>query len=338
MSQYPESMLIRNFSILIAVFATTLVLPLYPGCAYAQGSVIVRVEDPSGSHCIDATSEDVTIHVRRIFIEKDAGLFTEDSRAGVLVTAKLTGRSTGPSIDVQVPSVTQVSVTDEQPGRVSLPLEYQIASYLPLNQDDVLTTDIGLSISLAKTRGTNTFGEILDLAGKALNKLPIPNNPYVDTTNKFLAFANDAINNTMNKQLAVPFAQLSLSFNRGKEPDISRCKSAGKESTGAIAVLLSRGSRNAELIPVTNTDQLYCFKYSSKSTYELLAARKIGGQCPADDGAYQAVNNDYIMFLISAHISGAGFVTNAEQQQQIEESRRRCTAFGLEAQACGVPK
>lgn len=338
MSQYRKSWVICNPSIKKAFVLAALALALFPVCAYSQGDVVVRVEDPSGSHCIDATSEDVTIHVRRIFIEKDAGLFTEDSRAGVLVTAKLTGRSTGPSVDVQIPSVTLVSVRDERPGRVSLPLEYQIASYLTLNQADILTTDIGLSISLAKTRGTNTFGDILDVAGKALNNLPIPNNPYVGTTNKFLKFANDAITDTTSKQMDVPFAQLSLSFNKGKEPDIKRCRSAGKESTGAIAVLLSRGLRNAELIPVTNTDQLYCFKYSSNSTYELLAARKTAGRCPVGDNVYQAVNNDYVMFLISAHNSGAGFVTDMEQQQQIEESRRRCTAFGLSPQACGVPR
>ena len=320
------------------LFVTALVLTLFPMYAYSQGSVVVRVEDPSGSHCIDATSEEITIHVRRLFIEKTEGLFTEDSRAGVLVTAKLMGRTSGPSVDVQLPSVTLVSVKDEKPGRLSLPFEYQIASYLTLEQEDVLTTDIGLSISLARTRGRNTFGEILDLAGKALNKLPIPNNPYVDSTNKFLAFANDAIDDTTSKQLDIPFAQLLLSFNKGKEPDISKCKSAGKERTGAIAVLLSRGLRNAELIPVTNTDQLYCFKYSSTNTYELLAAKKTGERCPTNDSAYGAVNNDYVMFLISAHTSVTGFMTQTEQQQQIEESRRRCAAFGLEVQACGVPK
>jgi hypothetical protein len=321
-----------------SLFIVAVALTLSSVCAHSQGSVVIRVDDPSGSHCIDAASEEVTIHVRRIFFEKTEGLFTEDSRAGVLVTAKLTGRSTGPSVDVQIPSVNLVSVKDEKSGRVSLPLEYQIASYLTLDQEDVLTTDIELSISLAKTRGKNTFGEILDLAGKALSKLAIPGNPYIETTNKFLGFANAAINDTTTKQLNVPFAQVSLAFNKGKESDINRCKSAGKERTGAIAVLLSRGLHNAELIPVTDTDQLYCFKYSSASTYELLAARKTGGQCPALESAYRAVNNDYVMFLISAHTSSVGFVTQTDQQQEIEESRRRCAAFGLEPQACGVPR
>ncbi len=318
------------------LYIVALAATLWPVVAYGQGSVIVRIEDPSGSHCIDATSEQVTIHVRRVFIERTGGLFTRDGRAGVLVTAKLTGRGAGPGVDVQIPSVTLVSVRDEKSGRVSLPLEYQIASYLALNQDDVMTTDIELAISLAKVRDKNTFGDILDLAGRALTKLPIPNNPYSDATNKFLAFANGAISETTNKQLDVPFAQLSLAFNKGKESDLARCESAGKERTGAIAVVLSRGLPNTELIPTTNTNQLYCFKYSSENTYELLAARRNAGQCPTNADAYTTVNNDYVMFLISAHIAAAGFVPSEEQEQQMVESRRRCATFGLEASACGV--
>lgn len=318
------------------VFGTALVLALVASNVAAQGSVIVRVDDPAGSHCIDATSEDVTIHVRRIFVEKTSGVFTDDNRAGVLVGAKLTGRGTGPTIDVQAPSVSLVSIKDEQNGRVSLPLEYQLASYLSLNQGKVVTTDIELAISLAKTRGRNTFGEVLDLAGKALGQLPIPNTPYVDVTNKFLKFANDAVAQTTANQRDVPFAHVSLSFNRGKQPNLEQCRTQGKERTGAVAVVLGRGLRNVPLIPTTNTEQLYCFTYSRANTYELLAAKKTTGECPSDPNAFSAVNNDYVMFLISAQATPSGFVLQTEQLQQVEESRRRCQAFGLNARACGV--
>lgn len=40
--------------------------------ALAQGgAVIVRVDDPFGSHCIDATTEAITVHVRRVFTQKE---------------------------------------------------------------------------------------------------------------------------------------------------------------------------------------------------------------------------------------------------------------------------
>lgn len=308
------------------------------GTAFAQGSTVVRIEDPSGSHCIDATSEDVTIHIRRIFVEKTAGFLTEDLRAGVLVSTRLTGRSKGANVDVQVPSVTLVSIANDRPGRTSLPLEYQIASYLPLNQGDIVTSGIAIDVSLARARGRNSFGEVLDIAGKALSKISIPNNPYSDISNKFLAFANATITDVTAKQMDVPFAQLALAFNKGKEQSLARCRAAGKERTGAIAVVSSHGTTGASLIPVTDTDQLYCFRYSRESTFELLAARKVDGQCPALETAYSAVNNDYVMFLISALPSASGFLTQQDQQRAMEESRTRCAAFGLEPKACGLPE
>lgn len=310
---------------------------MWPLCALAQGSVVVRVEDPSGSHCIDATTEAITIHVRRIFIEKRQWLFTQDARAAVLVSAKLTGRGTGPSVDLQIPSITILNITEEAPGRVSLPLEYQIASDLPLAQDRLITTDIELGMSLAKVRARNWFGELIELAGRTLGKLPVPNNPYVDVANKFLAFANDTIQTTVSSQLSTPFAQVSLAFNRGREPDIRRCASAGKERTGAIAVLLSTGLQGADLIPVVNTEQHYCFKYSSFNTYELLAAERTDdGSCPTDNSRYSGVNNDYAMFLISAQARRETAATPSELAKQIDESRERCLAFHLEPKACGV--
>src|SRR5438552_1179498 len=134
-------MMTHRLSMALILLAVAALLSVPPN-SYGQGSVIVRVPDPAGSHCIDAVTEEVTIHVRRIFIAKTQGLFTADSRAGVLVTTKLTGRSKGPAVDVQVPSVSLVSVKEDKPGRVSLSLEYQIASYLALNQDGIITTDI----------------------------------------------------------------------------------------------------------------------------------------------------------------------------------------------------
>jgi len=322
-----------RYSISAAFLAVTIAT-----AAFGQGSVVVRIEDPSGSHCIDSTSEDVTIHIRRIFVEKTEGFLTEDQRAGVLVSARITGRSKGGMVDVQVPSVTLVSIAKDRPGRTSLPLEYQIASYLSLNQGDVVTTGIAIDISLARARGRNSFGEMLDLAGKALGKISIPSNPYSEITNKFLAFANATVTDISAKQLDVPFAQVALAFNRGKEPSIDRCRAAGKERTGAIAVVSSRGKSGAVLIPVVNTDQLYCFRYSRESTYELLAAPKVDGRCPAAETGYSAVNNDYVMFLISALPSASGFLTQQGQQPAIEEARARCAAFGLAPKACGLPE
>jgi hypothetical protein len=299
--------------------------------------VPVRVSDPSGSHCIDATSEDVTLYVRRIFTEKKGGLFTTDNRAGVIVTATLTGSGSGPSQKVQIPSVNLVSVQDDKPGRVSLALEYQIAAYLTLNQNKLVATDLDLAISLAKTQGLTTFGNILDIAGTALGQLPIPNNPFEDAANKILAFANAAIKSATGTN-SVPFAQVSLAFNKGKETDLAKCESAGKERTGTVAVILSTGLGGANHIPTQNTNQLYCFKYSSDATYELLAAKKTNGSCPTDNNAYQGVTNDYVMFILSATPTAGSHMPTEDFNVLVNESLTRCEALHIEAGACGIRK
>lgn len=322
------------------VFFTLALLVSAPLHSYADWAP-VRVDDTSGSHCIDATSEDITLHVRRIFTEKTSGLLTEDSHAGVIVSSKMTGVTAQEAKEIETPSVTLVSVKDEKDGRISLPLEYPIASYFPLTQGNIRTTDMALYVSLARTRDSNSFGDLIDVASKALAKLPIPPNPYSLATSKLLAFANDAIADQKKKKFDEPVAQLSLAFNKGKEPDLNKCKSMGKERTGVIAVLQNKGSSKNGLIPMENTEKAYCFRYSSSNTYELLAAKRTTtGQCPSESD-YNGVRNNYVMFILSANPSSSTGVTifsNKERQSRIEESSRRCKSLGLEENLCGVRK
>jgi hypothetical protein len=279
----------------------------------------------------------VTIHVRRVFLEKTAGLFTTDKKAGVIVNAKLNAQGSGANASVEIPAVNLVTIADEPKGRVSVPLEYEIASYLSLRQASLTTTGIRLDIAFAKIRGKNTFGDVLDIAGKALNALPIPASPFADAASKVLKFANDAVDQATSNQQSVPFGTISLAFNRGPQPDIARCAADGKERTGAFALLLSGGLPGSQLVPVTNTEATYCFRYSSTNTYELLAAKKISGACPTADAAFSGVTNDYVMFLISAEpSSGANAGVSNFLARTKTESAKRCAAMRLRLAACGI--
>jgi hypothetical protein len=296
------------------------------------GSTPVRIEDPTGSHCIDASKESVTIHIRRLFLQKTGGLFTEDKQAGVLVTSKLSGQGVGQSIDVAIPSVNQVKISEDSKGHVSVPLEYEIAQYFTLKQPKGTYYGMNLAVSLAKTRGKNTFGEVLDLAGKALGQVKLPANPYTDAASQFLKFATDAIDNSIKNNGTVPFANIALAFNAAAESDLKKCRAQGKERTGAFAVLLSTGDPG-NLIPVANTEALYCLSYTSGETYEITAAkRNADGSCPVAS-AYKAITNDNIFFLMSASPEKAIGKPSVEEQ---DESRRRCEYYKLPPAACGV--
>ena len=315
-------------------------LPPDVHCQNGSGDVVVRVDDTSGSHCIDADTEKVTVFVRRVFTEKNKGLFTEDKRAGVLVRSQLTANNTSSNdqSSVQVPSVDLVSVKDDQKGRVSLALEYAVASSFVLSSGNNITKTMDIYINLAKVKGKNTFGSVLDLAGQALQQVPLPPNPYVQAANKFLKFANDAVNLSIKSDNAEQIAHIGLQFNEGTENDLTKCESAGNERTGAIAVLRSVGAAGEDLIPTTNTQQQYCFRYSSGSTYELLAAkRNSDGSCPASN-VFKGVMNDYVMLLISAQpAKKAGKGVNPEAIKKFEdEASARCSNFNLSPKACGL--
>lgn len=320
-----------------------LILGLSARAQVGAGEVVVRVDDTSGTHCIDAETERVTLFLRRVFVEKKTGLFTDDRRAGVLVRTTVAGTSTDPnsagSVSVQVPAVDLVSVKDDKPGRVSLALEYSVASGFVLTQGNNTTETIELYINLAKVKSKNSFGDVLELAGKALQQIPLPPNPYSQAASKFLKFANDAVDGSVNADHAEQIAHIAMKFNRGPEPDMDKCKSAGNEHTGAIAVLRSVGLQGATLIPVTDTDKLYCFRYSSGSTFELLAARRQNdGSCPAPS-TFEGVPNDYVMMLVSAQPvpkKGGKAISPDVMKAATDESKTRCGKLHVPLSACGI--
>jgi hypothetical protein len=331
---------IRGFTVLISITITLLVAPKSSRCQ-DTGEVIVRVDDTAGSHCIDRESESVTIFLRRVFTEKNKTLFTDDKKAGVLVRSQLSATSSDPKStdqpNVQVPAVDLESVREDRLGRVSIALEYAVATDFVLKQTDSTTKTIDLYINLAKVKGRNGFGSVLDLAGQALNQVTIPPNPYAQAASKFLKFANSAIDTSLKGDNTEQIAHLGLKFRQGKEPDLKACESAGNERTGAIAVLRSVGTKNAELIPISNTEAQYCFRYSSSSAFELLAAkRNADGSCPAPQ-SFTGVSNDYVMLLLSAQpVSSNSKAAIKMKKPEAIESRDRCRDSHLPMSACGL--
>jgi hypothetical protein len=177
--------MMTNAACRVAVcLALTLSVPCRGLAQDTTGDVVVRVDDTSGTHCIDAEKEKVTIFLRRVFTEKKSGLFTQDNKAGVLVRAQLAADGEGGNeTNVQVPSVDMVSVKDAEKGRVSLALEYAVASDFALTQGANVTKTIHLYVNLAKAKGRSTFGNVLDIAGQALQQVSLPANPFAQVSN-----------------------------------------------------------------------------------------------------------------------------------------------------------
>jgi hypothetical protein len=311
-----------------------LVCPLLSSQDGGPGKTIVRLKDPSGAHCIDGSKEQVTLLLKRIWTEKTSGIFTEDNKAGAIVRTDLDNGDA----KAHIPSVNFASIADDRHGHVSLALEYAIMKRFVLHQANSETSNVNVDVYLAKTRGRNTFGDIIDVAGKALAQLPVPANPYTTTAQQFLKFANDSIDKATADDIENLIAQINLNFADRQIDDLSVCHSRGDEFTGGAAVLLSTGEENAALIPIQDADKNYCFSYSSQSVFGLTAVKMPDNHvCPTDATQYSEVPNDYVLFILNAETVAPphalqSVVTRARTQHK--ESQKRCGFFGIPSEIC----
>lgn len=207
---------------------------------------------------------------------------------------------------------------------------------LVLKQGDSETGNITVKVFLAKTRGRNTFGDIIDVAGKALSQLPVPANPYTTTAQQFLKFANDSIDKATADDIENLIAQINLNFADRQINDLNACHSAGDEFTGGIAVLLSTGQQGANLIPIQDAEKNFCFSYSSGSVFGLTAVPMPNNHvCPTDPNAYSEVPNDYVLFILNAEtVSPPHAAPLLRAQKQHQESLKRCDFYKIPREKC----
>jgi hypothetical protein len=325
-------------ALIVAVMAGS---PAYSQSGYSPP---IRIPTPTSPRCINASTDKVTITLRRLVTQKYGGFFTQDNKAGITVLATL---NAGGNDTPKTPSVNQVEVKEEKKGQVSLPLEYPVADLLVLKQGDKVTKNVQLDLFMARTRGTNTFGDVLDVASKVLAKLPIPSNPYTSGAGKFLDFANQSIQSQTGDKGAIVFASLTLPFLDQEQGDINACMNDGFQTTGAIAVFRSTGAAGVSLLPVTNLSQQYCFRYTSEFTYELQYAGKPQAGCTnLQASAWQEVPNDYVMLIISAQKPpssqnkslkpGDKSAWDEQRLVDLQESGKLCDAMALPRRNCGI--
>jgi hypothetical protein len=318
--------------------------------ATAQGGVgeIVRIPTPIRARCINAKTDEITMTLRRIITQKTSGFLTSDNRAGVTVIATLNSDGNPQS---KTPSVNLVGIQAAPKGQVILPLEYPVASLLPLSPDSgkTFTKNMLLELYLDKVRGANTFGTVLDTASGLLGKLPIPSNPYLTAANEVLQWATTTITNESKDTGGQLFASITLQFNDRDETDTTKCAQDDHQTTGAIVVIGPKGAQTGSApISLGNLEQKYCWRYVSDSTYEVQYAAKLQGGCDAlPASVYSEVPNDYIMILISAaNISPPprnqfalpiGPVGPSKRQRDIQEATKLCDSMNLASAYCGVP-
>jgi hypothetical protein len=96
-----------------------------------DGCEVVRIPTISNPRCINSKTDEITLSVYRVTVERTGGFFTEDNQAGIAVLSVLNADGQTPA---KTPSVNVISISGEHRGQVFLPWEYLIASQLSLTQ------------------------------------------------------------------------------------------------------------------------------------------------------------------------------------------------------------
>lgn len=315
--------------------------------ATAQGAgELVRIPTPISPRCINGKTDEISITLRKVIIHKTGSFITEDKKAGISVIATLNSNSNQVS---KTPSVNLVSVESDERGQVRIPLEYPIASLLALSPDfgKTYTKNMLLELYIDKPRGSTTFGEILDSAGGALGKVPLPPNPYLNAASTVLNWASMAIDSASKDKGGEQVASITLQFNNRDETDINKCKDDGYATTGAIALISPNGSdKGGPPLGLNNLEQSYCWRYATNNTYVVEYASKPQGGCVGiADKMFKEIPNDYVMLLVAAAktipptlgIENTSSSVSAEERQvHLEESAKLCDAMKLRRSYCGI--
>jgi hypothetical protein len=318
----------------------------------AQGvGEIVRIPAPITPHCINGKTEDVTISLRRVVVQKDRGFLTDDKEIGASVIA--TFNAAGKPDAAVHPKVSLLPVRDAAPGQVGIALEYPVVSQFPLlDSDGSLTKDIRLDIYLDKLRGKNTLGTVLDAAQTILKDVQLPANPYTNAAGKVFQFAGAAIASESKDKGGEQIAQVAMGFANYNEPNLDKCFADGHEQTGVIAVIGPKGGTiTPPISPLKNLEQRFCWRFVPGNTYEVQYADKpAGGGCDkVPVASFQEVPNDYLMILVSTvpaqvpppamGVLGELPIGRAERPRRLEaliEAAKLCEAMKVPPSLCGV--
>lgn len=267
--------------------------------AVPDGQIIVRIEDHAASRCINSSTDRITMHLRRMVVDKDVGVFTEAKEAGLLVNTSISGEDekTTPK-KVSFPRIYSVTVAPYAAGYVSLPIEEKLFSRFPLTNEGNLYDTVEVEFTIIAKRDKNPFGVALSVLADISKNLPAPINPFSDGFKYFSDYANKVVEGSLSKENNVAQSskegKITLAFS-----STATC-GADQEKTGTLAVV--RGAKGKESDGFVNIKKDYCWRAEFKPVFTLKFANPEKGiECHAIlDEKFQQVNNPYIAFYLNA--------------------------------------
>ncbi len=267
-----------------------------------NGAVIIRVDDGATSRCINSTNDKISIHLRHLSVTKDISWFTEDTAVGIKLDTTFEGTSGERTQKVTFPRLFQTSVQKFADGIVTLPVEIKLINNFPLSQGDTTYDSIGIEFVVLKKKDKNQFGTALSALQNISNKLPIPSNPYSDGFKFFTEYANQVVNNSLDKANGVSETLkegiITLSFS-----PTDTCI-GDQEKTGSIVVVKGiKAQGGGESDGYVDINKTYCWRVNYNPFDVKFSSLPPNGKegCQAvPDGHFTTLQNPYYLFVVVA--------------------------------------
>jgi|GEM_PF-2035405 len=282
------------------ILSLALPAPFYVSSSFAveaKGAVIIRIPDGASSRCINSSTDQVWLTLRRVILNKESGLFTEDKYAGVIINTTISGKTGSKTEKVSFPRMIEADIESYSKGHgVSIPLEFGLLEGLQLKNENASYLNVDFDFNIIKGKKRNAWGEALNGLVTITKNLPIPANPFAEGFQFFAGYANSLVESSVQQKQADNIKQgnIKLSFSPN-----GQCRNTGFESNGTIAVIYaSPGLEKDGFFDITKTnDNSYCWATQLTPAFSLAY-----GKTAADGSCKEpiTVRNDYFGFFVNA--------------------------------------
>lgn len=265
--------------------------------ANSDGAVVVRIPDGAASRCINASTDQVWLSMRRVILEKKVRHLTNEKYAGVVVNTTISGDTGTKTAKIAFPRMVEARIEDYAPGHgISIPVEFGLLEGFRLSHSFAKYSNIDFDINVIKGLERNGWGKALNALVEITKKLPIPANPFTEGFQFFADYANSVVDASIQERETGNLKQsvIHLSFS----PD-GQCKKQAFESTGTIAIIFAAsGTENdgfVDIGKINNTE--YCWAAEIRPAFSVkFGKRSKNGKCVATT----AIRNDYYGFYLNA--------------------------------------
>lgn len=287
----------RRFFSFFAAAILSILLPTLVLAAESSGAVIVRIPDGASSRCINASTDQVWLTMRRVILNKQSSLFTEDKYAGVVVNTTISGRTGSKTEKIGFPRMIEADIESYAAGRgVSIPVEFGLLEGFQLNNEGAGYTNVDFEFNIVKGKKRNAWGEALNSLISITKRLPMPSNPFSDGFQFFADYANSVVDSSVQERKADNIKQgnVRLSFSPN-----GQCSNKAFESNGTIAIIVSTPGSEADGfvdIGKINNNQ-YCWSAELQPAFTVkFGTVSSNGTCTPTT----AIRNDYYGFFLNA--------------------------------------